>query len=166
MSSRDGHDGTQFLSALSQLAVHRNINGIKKWIRVELSKTDPDTDRMFDSNGEIDLAEFTPQYFEKFLVYKRRSAKSGTLSGYRSAIKDLYRLKRIPLPTEYGDDLKQLFLCIKRLEEDQNQSSSPKTPGKQPLTYSRYKELCNPHCCGMIVCVSSNASNAPPAGER
>jgi len=119
-----------------------NINGIKKWIREELSHEDPDTTRFFDCSNDLNLAEFTPAVFEKFLVYKRSRAKSVTLSGYRSAIRDFYRLKRVALPVEYGDDMKQYFSGIKRLEADQLQSSSPKNSGKQPLTYSLYKELC------------------------
>jgi hypothetical protein len=38
--------------------------------------------------------------------------------------------------------MKQFFSGIKRLEADQFQSSSPKNSGKQPLTYSLYKDLC------------------------
>ncbi|OWY96245.1 hypothetical protein PHMEG_00033537, partial [Phytophthora megakarya] len=49
----------------------------------------------------INLMEFTPGFFEKFLVYTRSIARSVILSGYRSAIKDLYRLKRIALPVEF-----------------------------------------------------------------
>ncbi|KAG3094196.1 hypothetical protein PI124_g9537 [Phytophthora idaei] len=104
---------------------------------------DRNTARFFDASDYLNLAEFSPAFFEHFLVYKRGVAKSATLSGYRSAIKDLYRLKRIVLPVEYGDDMKQLFSGIKRLEAERNQCSSPKNSGKQPLTFSLYKELCS-----------------------
>ncbi|EGZ04701.1 hypothetical protein PHYSODRAFT_535768, partial [Phytophthora sojae] len=43
----------------------------------------------------LNLHEFTPVFFERFLVYKRDKAKAVTLSGYRSAIKDLYRSKSV-----------------------------------------------------------------------
>ncbi len=36
--------------------------------------------------------------------------KVATLSGYRSAIKDIYRSKRLPLPVDYGADMKTFFL--------------------------------------------------------
>ncbi|KAG2866592.1 hypothetical protein PC113_g2670 [Phytophthora cactorum] len=104
---------------------------------------DRNTARFFDASDDLNLAEFTPAFFEQFLVYKRDMAKSATLTEYRSAIKDLCRLKRIVLPVEYGDDMKQLYSGIKRLEAEQNQSSSPKNSNKQPLTFSLYKELCN-----------------------
>ncbi|KAG3089127.1 hypothetical protein PC121_g4325 [Phytophthora cactorum] len=102
---------------------------------------DRNTARFFDASDDLNLAEFTPAFFEQFLVYKRDMAKSATLTEYRSAIKDLCRLKRIVLPVEYGDDMKQLYSGIKRLEAEQNQSSSPKNSNKQPLTFSLYKEL-------------------------
>ncbi|EGZ13112.1 hypothetical protein PHYSODRAFT_512814, partial [Phytophthora sojae] len=121
-----------------------NINGIKKWIRevYALTLEDRNTAKFFDADDDLNLTEFTPACFEQFLVYKRSTVKSATLSGYRSAIKDLYRLKRAALPVEYGDDMKQFFSRCKRLEAEQNQSSSPKHSGKQPLTFTLYKELC------------------------
>ncbi|KAG6965689.1 hypothetical protein JG688_00007091 [Phytophthora aleatoria] len=119
-----------------------NLNVIKEWIHDHLSKEESNTNRVFDGSGDINLVEFTPGYIEKFLVYKRRGARTATLGGYRSAIKDLYRLKRIALPVEYGDDMKQLFSGMKRLEAELNQSSTPKTSGKQPRTDSLYNELC------------------------
>ncbi|KAG6957073.1 hypothetical protein JG688_00011142 [Phytophthora aleatoria] len=87
---------------------------------------DPNIARFFDASDYLNLAEFTPAFFEQFLVYKRGVAKSATLSGYRSAIKDLYRLKRIVLPVEYGDDMKQLFSGIKRLEAEQTSVVRPR----------------------------------------
>ncbi|ETP53246.1 hypothetical protein F442_01765, partial [Phytophthora nicotianae P10297] len=75
-----------------------SLNGIKRWIVEELSKEDANTSRFFEEHDEL-----------RFLVYKRSSVKTATLSGYRSAIKDLYRVKRLASPTEYGDGMKQLF---------------------------------------------------------
>ncbi|OWZ08853.1 LOW QUALITY PROTEIN: hypothetical protein PHMEG_00018539 [Phytophthora megakarya] len=90
-----------------------SINGIKKWIKLELTKADPDIAQFFDVTGDIDLRN------QRYI----------------------YRLKRIALPVEYGDGMKQLFSGFRRREAEQNQSSSPKTSGKQPLTYSLYAEL-------------------------
>lgn len=119
-----------------------SINGIKKWIQNELAKEDSNTSRLFDHEGELNLLEFTPNLFEKFLVHKSSSVKTGTLSGYRSAIKDMYRAKRFKPPAEYGDDLKQLFSGMKRIEADNDQTTNPKNSGKQALTYYLYKTLC------------------------
>ncbi|ETK90741.1 hypothetical protein L915_05540 [Phytophthora nicotianae] len=38
--------------------------------------------------------------------------------------------------------MKQPFSGLKRIEADNDQISTPKSSGKQPLTYSRYSELC------------------------
>ncbi|KAG9399898.1 hypothetical protein AC1031_022022 [Aphanomyces cochlioides] len=119
-----------------------SLNGIKKWIENVLSQSEADTARFIGSDGDIDLAEFTPHYFERFLAYKRTTAKISTLSGYRSAIKDLYRVQRIALPPEYGPDMTQFFSGMKRLEAEHDQTSTPKLSGKQPLTYSLYITLC------------------------
>ncbi|OWZ12161.1 hypothetical protein PHMEG_00014720 [Phytophthora megakarya] len=72
----------------------------------ELSHTDPDAARFFDANNDLTLVEFTPARLEKFWVFKRSQAKGATLSGYRSAVKDLYRTKHLPIPLEYGDNMK------------------------------------------------------------
>ncbi|OWZ15578.1 hypothetical protein PHMEG_00010757 [Phytophthora megakarya] len=44
--------------------------------------------------------------------------KVSTLSGYRSALNDLYQRKRMDLPKEYLDDLKTFFKSLKRVETD------------------------------------------------
>ncbi|OWZ13836.1 hypothetical protein PHMEG_00012775 [Phytophthora megakarya] len=77
--------------------------------------------------------EFTPGFFEVSGVQKEYC---------QIAIKDLFRLKRIALPVEYGEKMKQLFSGLKRLEANLNQSSSPKTLEKQPRTFSLYQGLC------------------------
>ncbi|EGZ22321.1 hypothetical protein PHYSODRAFT_490612 [Phytophthora sojae] len=120
-----------------------SLNGITKWIRSELAKEDKNIARFSNADVDTNLSEFTPSVFERFLMFKSASVKTATLSGYRSAIKDLYRVKHVALPPEYGDDMKQLFSGMKRMEADQDQTSTPKKLGKQPLTYSLYKELCN-----------------------
>lgn len=81
----------------------------------------------FSVSMSIDLAEFTPKYYEEILVYKSNLVKTGTLSGYRSAIDDLYRVNRVALPPEYGDGRKQLFSSMKRIEADRDQTAYPRT---------------------------------------
>ncbi|KAG3096813.1 hypothetical protein PI124_g15740 [Phytophthora idaei] len=67
--------------------------------------------------------------------------KVSTLSGYRSALKDAYRQKRLDLPSEYLDDLTTLFRGLKRVEADNDQAGGERKPGKEPLTFSLYTEL-------------------------
>ncbi|POM58927.1 Hypothetical protein PHPALM_36362 [Phytophthora palmivora] len=64
------------------------------------------------TNDELNLAKLTPD-----------------------RCKNLNRLKRMSLLEEYDDDMKQLISGIKMLEADMNQPSTPKTLGKQSLTY-------------------------------
>ncbi|KAF1793909.1 hypothetical protein GQ600_16797 [Phytophthora cactorum] len=67
--------------------------------------------------------------------------KVSTLSGYRSALKDAYRQKRLDLPSEYLDDLTTFFRGLKRVEADNDQAGGERKPGKEPLTFSLYTEL-------------------------
>ncbi|ETP25317.1 hypothetical protein F441_01788 [Phytophthora nicotianae CJ01A1] len=119
------------VSKRTRVKYKSSLNGIKRWIVKELSKEDANTGRFFEEHDEL-----------RFLVYKRSSVKTATLSGYWSAIKNLHRVKRLASPTEYGDGMKQLFFRLKRIEADNDQISTPKSSGKRPLTYSRYSELC------------------------
>ncbi|ETL46555.1 hypothetical protein L916_03570 [Phytophthora nicotianae] len=54
-----------------------SLNGIAKWIRKELAKVDHNADRIYGCSGQLNLMEFTPPYFEQFLVYKSRDVKLG-----------------------------------------------------------------------------------------
>ncbi|KAG3099010.1 hypothetical protein PI125_g15177 [Phytophthora idaei] len=70
------------------------INGIRKWVMANKNIINPQ--RFFDASGDLDPRRFTPKDFESFLVDKRETLKAGTLGGYRSAIKDLYRGRNLP----------------------------------------------------------------------
>lgn len=64
------------------------------------------------------------------------------MSGYRSAIKSLYRTKRLALPAEYADDMRTFYSGLKRIEATTIQSGGAKESGKIPLKYSDYQDLC------------------------
>ncbi|KAH9134399.1 hypothetical protein AeRB84_004524 [Aphanomyces euteiches] len=89
---------------------------------------------------------FTPGHFEQFLMAMlsatNKSLKVSTLGGYRSAVKDVYRRKRLQLPAEYLVGMKTLFFGMKRIEVDNDQRGQ-KESGKQPMPYSLYKNLCS-----------------------
>ncbi|ETI30384.1 hypothetical protein F443_22495 [Phytophthora nicotianae P1569] len=74
--------------AARQTAIRRNLSG-DQWIHA--SQPSPYT--FFCEDGSLNLAVFSPQHFEAFLLYKINEGKLkvSTLSGYRSAIKDVYR---------------------------------------------------------------------------
>ena len=60
---------------------------------------------------EINLDTFSHHDFLEFIMWScnNKTIAIGTLQGYRSAIKSLYKDKKIPLPDEYGDDIKEVF---------------------------------------------------------
>ncbi|KAG6949066.1 hypothetical protein JG687_00015095 [Phytophthora cactorum] len=96
----------------------------------------------FHSDGHIELTRFTPDDFEAFLLEKRKPVRISTLNSYRSALKDLYRRKEVPLPIAYDKSLTTFFSGLKRLQADKYQSGLLKDSGKDPLPYSLYQQLC------------------------
>ncbi|DBA02121.1 TPA: hypothetical protein N0F65_011188 [Lagenidium giganteum] len=96
-------------------------------------------EQYFDADGDLNVNAFTSADFEQFLLAKvndpAKQLCARTLSGFRSAVKDVYRRKRIPLPTAYDEDFKSLFT-------EKLQKGGSKDSGKQPLTYSLYMQLC------------------------
>ncbi|ETK73863.1 hypothetical protein L915_19241 [Phytophthora nicotianae] len=67
-----------------------------------------------------------PTDFEYFLLEKTKTVRISTLNSYRSALKDLYRRKEVPLPSAYDKSLTTFFSGLKRLQADKYQSGSPK----------------------------------------
>lgn len=131
------------ISSQTKERYQSGLNVIKGWIRGELIKAERDIQRFFTPEGELNVMEFTPHYFERFLVFQRHNVQTSTLSGYRSAIKYLYRLNNLPLPVEYGDNMKTIFSGLKRLEAEKKQTTvTARDSGKYPLTFSVYEELC------------------------
>ncbi|KAG2759481.1 hypothetical protein PC129_g15684 [Phytophthora cactorum] len=80
-----------------------------KWI-VDTRKHE--SPAFFDINGEKDLKCFTLAEFESFLLEKRKTVGVSTLNGHRSALKDLYRRKNVPLPTAYEKNMATFFFGI------------------------------------------------------
>ncbi|KAK1938813.1 hypothetical protein P3T76_008888 [Phytophthora citrophthora] len=78
-----------------------------------------------------------------FLLDKMKGGKVkvSTLSGYRSAVKDLYRQKRMARPSAYEDEMKPFFQGLKRVEAENDQKGRGRRTGKEPLTFSLYCRL-------------------------
>ncbi|KAJ0398878.1 hypothetical protein ATCC90586_009809 [Pythium insidiosum] len=128
-------------AASTKKSYRSHLNQISVWIRQTLSEPE----RYFDAEGIVDVTVFTPRLFEDFLLAKLNSKtiKVSTLGGYRSAVRDLYRRKRLQLPAEYQDDMKTFFSGMKRTETSERQAGDCITkPGKEPLAYSLYETLC------------------------
>lgn len=117
------------------------LRGIGKWLR----QCQPNPDRFFYGDGTIDIQIITPQLFEQFILSRSNDTahpiKVKTLEGYRSAIKYVYRLKRMSLPVEYGTDLATFFGGLGRIEADRVQAGTT-SAGKEPLSYKLYSEMC------------------------
>lgn len=116
------------------------LKGIRQWVLANKSIANPQ--RFFDASGNLDPRKFKAKDFEAFLVDKQDKLTTGTLGGYRSAMKDLYRRHQLPLPSVYGEKMTTLFSGLKRLEADRDQTGQGRESGKRPLTYSRYVAVC------------------------
>nr|CAI72257.1 hypothetical protein PI35.0080 [Phytophthora infestans]CAI72348.1 hypothetical protein PI49.0560 [Phytophthora infestans] len=127
------------ISGRTQQAYRGALRSISKWI-VETKKNEMAA--YFDSTGQIELTQFTSADFEAFLLEKRKTVTINTLNSYRSAIKDLYRRKEVPLPEAYDKQMATFFSGLKRLQAARFQSGAPKESGKDPLPYSLYQQLC------------------------
>ncbi|ETM49732.1 hypothetical protein L914_06079, partial [Phytophthora nicotianae] len=115
-----------------------NINAIKKWI----SPRGPSHSQiLFCLNGELNLSEL-PRPFLTIFCVQAISWKIGDVEWISKCYKG-------PLPLKAASTTCGIWRCHEtvifrdeKLEADENQSSSPKRSGKQPLTYPLYKELC------------------------
>ncbi|KAE8890864.1 hypothetical protein PF005_g4616 [Phytophthora fragariae] len=131
-------------SSRTQTAYRSYRRGVAAWIR----QTKEEPEQYFEPGGGIDINVFTPKDFEEFLLSKMcasgKTLKVTTLGGYRSAIKDIYREKKLALPAAYADEMKTFFAGLKRIEAERNQTGSgeSKMAGKMALPYSVYEAAC------------------------
>ncbi|KAF0723259.1 hypothetical protein Ae201684_017778 [Aphanomyces euteiches] len=85
------------------------LRQIVKWIK-ETNMTHLLT--VNDNGGEIiDLTVFTYEHFKQFIIHTMQSKdlEPNTLSKYRSSIKSHYKDMRMPIPDDYGEDLKEIL---------------------------------------------------------
>ncbi|KAF0711842.1 hypothetical protein As57867_005008, partial [Aphanomyces stellatus] len=113
------------------------LNQIKKWI---VSNGSPN---MLNEDGSINLDGFQYPAFLAFIqwAYQNTTNKPGTLASYRCAIKDYYKRQGVPLPSQYDDDMKDLFQGMRRHHAEQTQSGGIKESGKRPMGLSTYESL-------------------------
>lgn len=131
------------ISESSRRAYASCINSISRWIE----ETQEDSGRFFDELGSIDLSHFTHVHFEKYLLYRLntpgKELTASSMGGYWSAMKDLYRTKRIDVPAAYEADMKTFFSGLKRIESSKIQRGDKKDTGKSAMTFSKYVEFCS-----------------------
>ncbi|KAH9150884.1 hypothetical protein AeRB84_006369 [Aphanomyces euteiches] len=119
-----------------------DLNVIKKWI---INHGNPAMlDPIGDPDGEINLESFKYEDFLAFIEWtiQNTSNKPGTLCGYRSALRDYYKQKKIPYPVEFEDDMKEIFQGIRRVHAEATQNGDIRDVGKKPLGFSTYSLAC------------------------
>ncbi|KAG9411097.1 hypothetical protein AC1031_022077 [Aphanomyces cochlioides] len=99
------------ISEESRVKYNSGINQIKKWCRATNRESLLAPCNEAKDRTTLNLAVFTYDDFLQFIEWCANKPKitAGTLSGYRSSLKSLYKDQNIPLPEEYGDDLKIVF---------------------------------------------------------
>ncbi|OWY96343.1 LOW QUALITY PROTEIN: hypothetical protein PHMEG_00033410 [Phytophthora megakarya] len=118
-------------------ACKKYIKGISTWVH----DTQPSPDTFFCADHKSFC--FLPKHFEAFLRFKLNegNVQVPILNGYRSELNNVYRQKRMDLPTEYLDDLKTFFRGLKSVEADDNQTGRSRKAGEKPLTFFLYVQL-------------------------
>jgi hypothetical protein len=108
-----------------------------------------------DEEGHIDLEHVTPEQYQEFFGWVRTKRKrDGTLieprksqsyehvSGYKSAIKDYHKQRKVKMSDESENLLSMFFAGYKRQYAQMKQNGDiAMKEGKSPLTFAGYKFL-------------------------
>ncbi|RHZ34822.1 hypothetical protein DYB26_012302 [Aphanomyces astaci] len=106
----------------SKKAYASGIRQVVKWIQ----QTNQ-ADALLSADGSINLAAFSYDDFVRFIVWtmQNTAVKASTMSGYRSAMRNYYKVQKVPLPSQFDGDLKDVFQGLKlALIEDNPVGSS------------------------------------------
>ncbi|RLO00988.1 hypothetical protein DYB28_004928 [Aphanomyces astaci] len=121
------------------------INQVVKWAKL-VNKNNLLRESSESACGySLDLSEFSYNDFLDFLVWTVRNKPAiqpGTLSSYRSAIKNLYKDHNLAIPDEFGDDMKEVFSGLRKTIAQGLQSGRLKDSGKRALSWSTFQRLC------------------------
>ncbi|OQR82152.1 hypothetical protein ACHHYP_16364 [Achlya hypogyna] len=134
------------IATSSRKTYESNRNQIKMWVRKVYNRPDLLEPCSLDEAKDgwtIDVDSFDCEDFLAFITWSVRAkdVTASTLSGYRSALMSLYKDQKVPLPTGYGDDIKEVYAGIRRSLATQDQSSSKTPNAKRPLTFDEYESL-------------------------
>ncbi|RHZ32693.1 hypothetical protein DYB31_008890 [Aphanomyces astaci] len=122
----------------SKKAYASGIRQVVKWIQ----QTNQ-ADALLSADGSINLAAFSYDDFVRFIVWtmQNTAVKASTMSGYRSAMRNYYKMQQVPLPSQFHGDLKDVFQGIRRITATSEQTTSVKDSGKRTLGYGAYDAL-------------------------
>ncbi|KAF0741617.1 hypothetical protein Ae201684_003296 [Aphanomyces euteiches] len=131
-------EGTRagYASGINQIVIWAQRNGESR-----LLMPSPD----YADKSTLDLSIFSYWDFLDFLqwtVRNKPTITAQTLSGYRSALKSLYKDQKVELPAAYNDDMKEIFSGIKKRLAKDLQTGRIVDSGKRPLTFSMFEDLC------------------------
>ncbi|ETV90409.1 hypothetical protein H310_14812 [Aphanomyces invadans] len=139
----------------SKKAYASGIRQVVKWIQ----HTDQ-ANELLKADGSINLATFSYEWFVQFIVWtmQNTAVKANTMSGYRSAMRNYYKMQKVHLQTlpQFDSDLKACSkvqqaaqtttltapLGIRRITASSEQTTSVKESGKCPLGFGAYEALC------------------------
>ncbi|KAG2972105.1 hypothetical protein JG687_00016837 [Phytophthora cactorum] len=110
-----------YVSSKTQRAYKGSIPVIARWIR---SSKGEEASRYVSAEGEIDIVQFLARDFEEVLMEQRKNITGAALSGYRRAIKDLYRHREVALPAAYEKGMTIYISGLKRMQASRLQSGS------------------------------------------
>ncbi|KAF0744704.1 hypothetical protein Ae201684P_018321 [Aphanomyces euteiches] len=96
------------ISQESRVKYTSGVNQIKKWCRLTGRTTLLKPCNESKDETTINLSVFSYNFLEfiEWSIQNKPKITAGTLSGYRSSLKSLYKDQNVHLPDEYGDDLK------------------------------------------------------------
>ncbi len=99
------------ISADTRLGYQCGINQVKKWAKTTGNQHLLKESLEFKDGFQLDLSMFQYTDFLSFIQWTVQNKSVGvvTLSGYRSAVRNLYIDQGVPLPSGYGDDMKIIF---------------------------------------------------------
>ncbi|KAH9111141.1 hypothetical protein AeMF1_004050 [Aphanomyces euteiches] len=125
-----------YASGINQIVIWAQRNGESR-----LLMPSPD----YADKSTLDLSIFSYWDFLDFLqwtVRNKPTITAQTLSGYRSALKSLYKDQMVELPAAYNDDMKEIFSGIKKRLAKDLHTGRIVDSGKRPLTFSMFEDLC------------------------
>ena len=88
------------------------INQIVIWVKLanKLHLLKQSAENTAESTLDLNRFQYTDVLdFLVWTVRNKPTIRPGTLSGYRSAIKSLYRDESLAIPVQFGDDMKEIF---------------------------------------------------------
>ncbi|KAF0708114.1 hypothetical protein AaE_013347 [Aphanomyces astaci] len=132
------------ISAQTRSGYSSGINQVKKWV-VLAGLHDLLAPCAESRDGTtLDLHAFHYEHFLDFIEWtvQNKHVEVMTLSGYRSAIQSLYKDQGVPVPLEYGEDIKEVFSGLRKTVAQDLQAGAKLYRCKRPMSFAVFETLC------------------------